>query len=159
VELLLNAALGHPMSTAMYEGLCAGNAQSVARGVVVCYAPTLDVLRRAASERKTLIISREHPFFLHGGLNYAYTTGGLEAALKGDPVVAAKREIIATNKMMIYRFGAAWDQFRAQAQSMALARAMASIPRLGRLATDRVALFAIFRGRLFPSWPRWPLTG
>jgi putative NIF3 family GTP cyclohydrolase 1 type 2 len=124
VELLLNAALGHPMSTAMYEGLCAGNAQSVARGVVVCYAPTLDVLRRAASERKTLIISREHPFFLHRGLNYAYATGGLEAALKNDPVVAAKREIIATNKMMIYRFGAAWDQFRPQAQSLALARAM-----------------------------------
>ncbi len=124
VELLLNAALGHPMSTAMYEGLCAGSAQSLVRGVVVCYAPTLDVLRRAAAEGKTLIISREHPFFLHGGLNYPYTTGGLEAALKDDPVVAAKREIITANKMMVYRFGAAWDEFRPQAQSLALARAL-----------------------------------
>jgi hypothetical protein len=42
--------------------------------------------------------------------------------------VAAKREIIAANKLMVYRFGAAWDQFRPQAQSLALARAMGFSP-------------------------------
>src|SRR3982074_123299 len=110
-ELMLNAALGNPMSTAMYEGLCAGNAQTIVTGIAVCYAPTIEVLRRAAAERKNLIISREHPFYLHGGLNYGYTTGGLETLLKDDPVVQAKREIITTNKLMVYRFGAAWDHF------------------------------------------------
>jgi putative NIF3 family GTP cyclohydrolase 1 type 2 len=127
-ELILNAALGHPMSTAMYEGLCAGNSQTVVRGVAVCYAPTVDVLRRASAERMNLVISREHPFFLHGGLNYSYTTGGLEAALKDDPVVQAKREIINTNKLMVYRFGAAWDNFRPQAQSRSLALALGLKP-------------------------------
>ena len=34
-NLMLNAALGDPMTTAIYEGLCAGNAQSVVRGVAV----------------------------------------------------------------------------------------------------------------------------
>jgi putative NIF3 family GTP cyclohydrolase 1 type 2 len=122
------------MSTAMYEGLCAGNSQTVVRGVAVCYAPTVEVLRRAAAERMNLIISREHPFFLHGGLNYSYTTGGLEAALKDDPVVQAKREIINTNQLMVYRFGAAWDQFRPQAQSRSLATALGLKPDVPRVS-------------------------
>ena len=133
-ELMLNSALGHPMSTAMYEGLCAGNAQTLITGIAVCYAPTVDVLRRAVAEHKNLIISREHPFYLHGGLNYAYTTGGLEAALKDDPVVHAKRELITTNKLMVYRFGAAWDNFRPHAQSAALAAALGLTPHPWKLA-------------------------
>jgi putative NIF3 family GTP cyclohydrolase 1 type 2 len=127
-ELILNAALGHPMSTAMYEGLSAGNSQTAVRGVAVCYAPTVEVLRRAAAEGMNLIITREHPFFLHGGLNYSYTTGGLEAALKDDPVVQAKRALINENKLMVYRFGAAWDQFRPQVQSRSLAAALGLKP-------------------------------
>src|ERR1035437_391546 len=127
-ELMLSAALGNPMTTAIYEGLCAGNAQSPVRGVAVCYAPTVDVLRRAAAERKNLILSREHPFFLHGGLNYGYTSGGLEAALKDDPVTKAKREIIAANQLMVLRFGGAWDQFRPKAASLALAQALGLTP-------------------------------
>jgi putative NIF3 family GTP cyclohydrolase 1 type 2 len=127
-ELMLNAALGSPVTTAMWEGLCAGNAQGAVQGVAVCYAPTLELLRRAAAERRTLIISREHPFFLHGGFNYSYGTGDLEAALKDDPVVRAKREIINANHLMVYRFGAAWDQFTPKAQSTALARALGLTP-------------------------------
>jgi hypothetical protein len=127
-ELMLSAALGNPMTTAMYEGLCAGNSQSLVRGVAVCYAPTVAVLRRAATERKNLILSREHPFFLHGGLNYAYTSGGLEAALKDDPVTTAKREIITTNQLMVLRFGGAWDQFNPKAPSLALAQALGLTP-------------------------------
>jgi len=135
-ELMLNAALGHPMSTAMYEGLCAGNSQTLVTGAAICYAPTVELLRRAAVERRNLIISREHPFYLHGGLNYSYTTGGLEAALKDDPVVQAKREIVNTNKLMVYRFGVAWDHFRPHAQSEALARALGLNPEI-RQPSDR----------------------
>src|SRR5260370_41505184 len=89
-ELMLRAAMGDPMTTAIYEGLCAGNSQSPVRGIAVCYAPTVDVLRRAAAERKNLILRREHPVFLHGGLNYAYTGAVLEAALTGGPIIQAK---------------------------------------------------------------------
>ena len=126
--LILNAALDNPITTAMWEGLCAGNPQWLVYGVAVCYAPTLEVLRRAAAERKTLIVSREHPFFLHGGFNYSYGTEGLEAALKDDPVVQAKRGIINSNHLMVHRLGAAWDQFRPKAQSAALARALGLTP-------------------------------
>jgi putative NIF3 family GTP cyclohydrolase 1 type 2 len=128
VELLLNSAFGDPLATARYEGLCAGDPNvEVTRGVV-CYAPTVDHLRRAISEQRNLLISREHPFFLHGGVNYSYDTEGLEAAIKNDPVVDAKRNLIADHKLMVYRFGAAWDRFRPQAQSSALAKAMGLNP-------------------------------
>lgn len=124
VELLLNAALGNPMTTARYEGLCAGDPNSEVSGAAVCYAPTVDFLRRAADEQRNLLICREHPFFLHGGVNYSYTSEGLEAATKDDPVVTAKRDFIASHKLMVYRYGAAWDQFRPHAQSAALAKAL-----------------------------------
>jgi putative NIF3 family GTP cyclohydrolase 1 type 2 len=123
-ELLLNSAFGDPLTTARFEGLCAGDPNiEVTRGVV-CYAPTLEHLRRAIAEQRNLLICREHPFFLHGGVNYTYDTEGLETAIKNDPVVEAKSNLIAANKLMVYRFGAAWDQFRPQAQSSALARAL-----------------------------------
>jgi hypothetical protein len=52
----------------------------------------------------------------------------LEAALKGDPVVQAKQEVIKANNLMVYRIGAAWDQFRPTAQSTALALALGLKP-------------------------------
>jgi hypothetical protein len=134
--LILNGALGDFMTTAMYEGHCAGDTQTLVRGVAVCYAPTLDLLRRAAAEQKNFIVSREHPYFLHGGFSPGYATGGLEAALKDDPVVKAKRDIITAGKLMVYRIGAAWDQFRPKAQSTALAEAMGLKP-LAAPVTDR----------------------
>jgi hypothetical protein len=135
-ELILRAALGHPMTTAMYGGFCAGNTGWLVQGIAVCYAPTVETLRRAAAEKKTLIFSREHPYFLHGGLHYAYGTDGLEAAMKDDPVVRAKREIVTKNQLMVHRCGSAWDQFRPKAQSMALARAMGLSP-IAAAAGDR----------------------
>jgi len=135
-DLIVCAALGDPMSTARYEGLCAGSANSRVSGVMVCYAPTLDLLRRAALEKKNLIIAREHPYFLHGGLYYSYGTDGLEAAMRDDPVVRAKREIINANQLMVYRYASAWDQFKPKAQSLALAQALGLKP-LPSPPTDR----------------------
>ncbi len=128
VELLLNAAFGNPMTTARSEGLCAGDPNTEVSGVAVCYAPTVDFLRRAANEQKNLLICREHPFFLHSGVNYSYTSEGLEAAIKDDPVVAAKRDFIVSHNLMVYRYGAAWDRFRPHAQSAALAKALGFDP-------------------------------
>jgi len=128
IEQILNAAMGFQMSTAMWEGACAGNVHWPIRSAVVCYAPALEILRRAAAEGKTLVVSREHPFYMHGGLNYPYLTEGLEAALKDDPVVRAKKEIVDAHKILIYRLSTAWDNFRPQAQSTALARALGLSP-------------------------------
>jgi putative NIF3 family GTP cyclohydrolase 1 type 2 len=128
VDQILNSKLGYQMSTAMWEGFCAGNMHTPVRGVAVCYAPTVDMLRRAVAEKRNLIMTREHPFFMHGGLTYVYTTQGLEEAMKDDSVVQAKRQIIADNGLVVYRMSNAWDDFFPQAQSTALARAMGLKP-------------------------------
>jgi putative NIF3 family GTP cyclohydrolase 1 type 2 len=128
VDQILNSALGYQMSTAMWEGFCAGDMHTPVRGVAVCYAPTVEVLRRAAAEKRNLILTREHPFFMHGGLTYLYTTQGLEAALKDDAVVKAKRDLIEANQLIVYRMSTAWDNFMPQAQSTALAKAMGMTP-------------------------------
>ncbi|HEY3837044.1 MAG TPA: hypothetical protein VGL72_10755 [Bryobacteraceae bacterium] len=52
----------------------------------------------------------------------------MEAALKDDPVVKAKREFITANKLMVYRYGAAWDNFRPHARSAALSHALSLTP-------------------------------
>ena len=135
-ELILRAALGNPMTTPMYEGWAVGNTQNLVHGIAVCYTPTLDLLRRAAAEHRTLIVSREHPFFLHGGLHYSYGTDGLADAMRDDPVVRAKREVAATNQLMVYRCSGLWDQFRPKAQSEALAAALGLKP-LASPPTDR----------------------
>jgi len=55
-ELMLSTAMGNPMTTAIYEGMCAGNSQSPVRGVAVCYAPAgartaggVDLVQRSVS--------------------------------------------------------------------------------------------------------------
>jgi hypothetical protein len=165
-ELMLNAALGSPMTTAIYEGLCAGNSQLPVHGIAVCYAPTVDILRRAATAEKNLILSREHPLFLHGGLHYGYTSGGLEVALKDDAIARAKRELMSANKLMVLRFGGAWDQFQPKSPSLALARAIGLTP-VARARDDRArgvvcdlprtsmtALAQVAANRLKTSTPR-----
>lgn len=144
VDLIVNATFGSPTSVAKYEGLCVGDQMAAVTGAVVCYAPTVDILRRATAEGRNLVITREHPFYLHGGLSWTYVSEGLlredpvvargvggtdrdlyvVAGLAHDPVVAAKRALIDQGGLIIYRQGAAWDQYRPAAQSAALARAI-----------------------------------
>lgn len=158
VDLMLNAALGSQTTVARFEGLCLGDQLATVNGAVVCYAPTVDILRRASAERRNLILAREHPLYLHGGLNYAYTSEGLlqedpaisfvpagsdrdlfaTERLSGDAVVAAKRAIAFDGELVIYRHGAAWDHYRPAAQSAALARMLGlEVPREQEVARRR----------------------
>jgi len=158
VDMMLNAAFGSPRTIAVWEGLCVGEPMSPVEGAVVCYAPTVDILRRAVAEKRNLIISREHPFFVHGGLHHAYLAEGLVSvdpmlalgpggtdrdlipvgSLEGDPVVAAKRQLVFDGRLVVYRQGAAWDTFRPAAQSAALARKLGmSVPPVQESARRR----------------------
>lgn len=148
VDLLLQSAFGNRTSVARFEGHCVGDRLAPVERALVCYAPTVELLRRAVSESRTLVIAREHPYFLHGGPFYEYTTEGLliddpvvsppitdtdrdlipTGRLNGDPVVVAKRALIESAGLVVYRHGAAWDQFRPAAQSAALANALGLSP-------------------------------
>lgn len=116
----LRQALNAPANEAQFEGFCAGDAATKVTGVAVCLSPSVDVLKRAIADKKNLIISREHPFYTHG-LWYAE---GTEAALKNDPVAAAKRDLITSNGLVVYRLSSAWDTAKPQSQSSALAGAL-----------------------------------
>jgi putative NIF3 family GTP cyclohydrolase 1 type 2 len=151
---LLDIALDATAAPAVFEGLCVGDPTSEVTRVIVCYAPTVEVLQRASKTRGTMVISREHPFFLHGGIHARYTSESLletdpvartgpvgsdrdlyvVQGLKNDPVVTAKRKLIAEGRLSIARYGALWDTRRPTAQSEALARALSV-----RLTEDRSA--------------------
>jgi len=144
VDLLLRTAFGHQMSVARFEGHCVGDRLAPIERAVVCYAPTVELLRRAAADNRTLVISREHPFYLHGGLIHAYTTEGLlredpvaspvptetdrdliaTEGLDGDPVVKAKREFIAKNGLVVFRLRDHWQAKKANETVAAFAEAL-----------------------------------
>ena len=95
----LLAALGVAAKEAQYEGFCAGDPELPVKRAACCFSPTVEVLRRAAAEKRTLVIAREHPFYTHG----TFYAAGTEAALKEDPVARAKRELIASGGLVVYR--------------------------------------------------------
>jgi putative NIF3 family GTP cyclohydrolase 1 type 2 len=112
--------LGTTAKEAPYEGFCAGDPALPVKRAACCFSPTVEVLRRAAAEKRTLVIAREHPFYTHG----TFYASGTEAALKEDPVARAKRELIASGGLVVYRLSSLWDQARPGAQATALASAL-----------------------------------
>lgn len=114
------AALGTNEKEAEYEGFCAGDPQGPVTRAACCFSPTAEALRRAAEEKRTLVIAREHPFYRHG----TFYASGTEAALKEDPVARAKRERIASAGLVVYRLSSLWDRAKPGAQAAALAEAL-----------------------------------
>lgn len=116
----LLSKLGTQAKEAEYEGFCAGDPQLPVTRAACCFSPTVDVLRRAAAEKRTLIIAREHPFYTHG----TFYASGTEAALKNDPVARAKRELIASSGLVVYRLASLWDRAKPAAQATALTKTL-----------------------------------
>jgi len=116
----LLAKLGTAGKEAEYEGFCAGDPQLAVSRAACCFSPSVEVLRRATAERRTLVIAREHPFYAHGTF---YATG-TPAALKDDPVARAKRELITNSRLVVYRLSSLWDRAQPGVQARALASAL-----------------------------------
>lgn len=116
----LLTTLGTAAKEGEYEGFCAGDPQLSVTRVACCFSPTVEVLRRAAAEKRTLVIAREHPFYTHG----TFYASGTEAALKNDPVARAKRELISKSGLVVYRLSSLWDRARPGSQATALAEAL-----------------------------------
>jgi putative NIF3 family GTP cyclohydrolase 1 type 2 len=104
------------------EGLLAGNPGDEVRRIAVCQSPSIGVLRAAAAQPGTLVVSREHPFYLHD--QSAWSLGvDTDLTKSNDPVVLGKRKIIADSGVAIYRLSSIWDNARPKAQAGALAKA------------------------------------
>jgi hypothetical protein len=86
--------------TSSADGFCAGDAGVTVAGIATTFAPTIDVLRRAAAGGKNLIVSRELPF---------WGRPSTAAMMARNPTFLAKQEFIAKNNLVIFRFRDNWD--------------------------------------------------
>jgi putative NIF3 family GTP cyclohydrolase 1 type 2 len=93
----------------------AGDPDTAVRGIATTVMSTLDVLQRSAKAGLNLIITHEPTFY-----NHADET----ESLAGDPVFQHKREFIAKNKQVIWRFHDHWHARKPDAVSVGLAAAM-----------------------------------
>lgn len=105
------------------QGLLAGDAADAVRQVIICQSPTVAVLRSAAKKPGTLVISREHPYYLHDEGVWSLRVDSLLLASK-DPVVAGKKAIIEKGGVAIYRLSRLWDAANPKGQGLALAAAL-----------------------------------
>jgi hypothetical protein len=103
---IIDAALGNRITTPMWDGWCAGNTQWPVHG-----------WPRATRQLSTAAAGwdgRAH----------------LWKQRSERPVVEAKRRIIESGRLMVYRLGSAWDQFRPAAQSHAPPAALGLTPQI-----------------------------
>jgi putative NIF3 family GTP cyclohydrolase 1 type 2 len=121
------------------DAFMAGDPNIEVKGIVTTYAPSLEVLRKAAASGNNLIISRESPYWARtnafgGGTQFQglpsnWTNGqNFERQEPGapetDPTYIAKKQYIESNNLVVYRFFANWNAQTVDYQLKGLARAL-----------------------------------
>jgi putative NIF3 family GTP cyclohydrolase 1 type 2 len=95
----IKAHTGGSWSDDTVDTFKAGDPNTAVTGIVTTLAATFDVLQRAASSGKNLIITHEPTFYSH--LDQT-------APLAGDPVFEAKLDFIQKHHMVVWRFHDHW---------------------------------------------------
>ncbi len=104
--------VGVPWREKTIDGFKAGDPATPVTGVATTVMATLDVLRRAATARRNLIVAQEPTF-------YAADDGpGTRAS---DPVYLAKRRFIEEQKLVVWRLSDHWNARRPSEAVTALA--------------------------------------
>jgi putative NIF3 family GTP cyclohydrolase 1 type 2 len=129
--------LGSGWKEPSVDTFLAGNRDSEVKGIVTTYAPSLEVLRQAVAVGKNMIIGRESPFWARGTApgagRGAGAPGGAKAAPAGgrgqqsmdsDPIFRMKRDYIAANNLIVYRFFDNWNARQPDGQLQGLAKAL-----------------------------------
>src|SRR5215467_16284552 len=100
----IQAHVGVPWQTETVDTFKAGNADEPVTGVALTMMATMDVLERAASSGKNLVITHEPTFY-----NHLDKLDVLPEKEK-DPVLAAKLAFIAEHHLVVWRFHDHWHQ-------------------------------------------------
>jgi putative NIF3 family GTP cyclohydrolase 1 type 2 len=109
------------------DGVLAGDPYATVTGIVTCFTPTVDVLRRAINSGHNTIICRESPFYSRGEQQpIAYRSGAMPSTelLNSDSVYQAKMALIKTNSLVIIRFVDNWDARETDGQLEGLTKAI-----------------------------------
>jgi putative NIF3 family GTP cyclohydrolase 1 type 2 len=96
--------VGVPWHTNTVDTFKAGDPNAAVTGIAVTMMATLDVLQRAAASGLNLVITHEPTFYSH-----LDTIDGLPEK-EEDPVLAAKREVIRKQGLVVWRFHDHWHE-------------------------------------------------
>lgn len=109
------------------DGILFGSADATVTGIATTFTPTLDVLRKALSSGKNVIICREAPSYSRGErapLLWRNGPAPSKDVLDNDPVWQAKQEFISKNNLVIIRLVDNWDARKTDGQLRGLSRAL-----------------------------------
>jgi putative NIF3 family GTP cyclohydrolase 1 type 2 len=95
--------VGVPWRTDTVDTLKAGDPSTRVKGIATTMMATLDVLQKAASAGKNLVITHEPTFYSHEDRT---------EDLANDPTYQFKAEFIRKNQMVIFRFHDHWHAHR-----------------------------------------------
>ena len=101
----------------------AGRPDGEVKGIVTTFAPSIEVLRKAVAGGKNLIISRESPYWARPARPGAGAGRGAPST-DNDPIYRIKRDYIAANNLVVYRFFENWNARQPDAQLQGLAKAL-----------------------------------
>lgn len=113
--------LGADWKDSELDVFCAGDPETRVTGIATSFAASMDVLQRAADEKKNMLIVREHPFYSHGSLSYFRVP---QEQISKDPVCIAKKKFIEDNGLVVWRFTENWQSRKVDGQLLGLARAL-----------------------------------
>lgn len=119
--------LGVPWKTPSTDVFHAGSPDATVTGIVTTWTPSLEVLQRAVAAKKNLLITRESPYWLHESPSSPYSDAGgasFRTLLNSDPTYQFKRDFIAKNNLVIWRFSDNWNARKVDGQLRALSAAL-----------------------------------
>lgn len=111
----IRAAVGIPWQADTVDRIVAGDADTPVSGIATTMMATFEVLRRAAASGHNLVVAHEPTFWSHFD-----TVDWLQA----DPTWRAKRDFIAANHMVVFRFHDHWHAMARDGIDAGMTRAM-----------------------------------
>jgi putative NIF3 family GTP cyclohydrolase 1 type 2 len=118
VAARIQSHVGIPWMFGTVDTFKAGNPDTQVTGIVVTMMATLDVLQRAATSGKNLVITHEPTFF-----NHLDAPDSLPQK-ENDAVLVAKRAFIAQHGLVIWRFHDHWHVRKPDGIEAGMARAL-----------------------------------
>jgi putative NIF3 family GTP cyclohydrolase 1 type 2 len=105
--------VGVPWRTPTVDTFKAGDPATAVKGIAVTFMATLDVLQRAVAAGMNLVVTHEPSFYNHPD-NTSHLTE--------DPIYRFKREFIAKNDLVLWRFHDHWHMRKPDPVLLALAQ-------------------------------------
>jgi putative NIF3 family GTP cyclohydrolase 1 type 2 len=107
------------------DGFKAGDPSTAVTGVVTTALATIDVLRQAVKGGANLIVTAGPTFYSRAdSANPPAARGRASATAPPDPVFAAKQDLIAANRLVVWRFSDHWRRRVPDPFALGLIRAL-----------------------------------